>query len=154
MSSGGGAGLNSETTKGGPPLVAPDHPPSIVHVVVGGPIDPSHPNALCLQVDAELSDGHPDVVVADVSGLADADIAAVDALARACLAARRAGSELRLAEASPGLRALLELAGLAEAIPCEPALDAGSGLDAERHPEGREEALRVQEERDPADPAP
>ena len=122
--------------------------------MVGGPIHPSHPTALRIQLDAELGDRHPDVVVIDVSALGDPDMAAVDVLARACLSVRRAGCDLRIAEASPALRALLELAGLEEAIPCEPGAEAGSGRDAEGHAEGREEARGIQEEGDPADPVP
>jgi anti-anti-sigma regulatory factor len=121
--------------------------------VVGGPIDPDHPNALRIQLDDRLTDGHPDVVVLDVGALGDADMAAVDALARACLTVSRAGCEFRIAEASPALRALLHLAGLADRIRCELDADAGSGLDAEGHAERREEAGGVQEEGDPADPS-
>jgi anti-anti-sigma regulatory factor len=138
------AGLNVETTKGGPILVAPDHPPKRVRLVVDGDDLP----LLHARVRVELDGGHPDVVVFDVGALVSPDLWTIDALARARLVARRDGCELRLADASPELRELLELAGLAEAVPCEE----GSALDAKGEPEGREEARGVEEERDPADP--
>lgn len=118
--------------------------------MVGGAIDGADILALCDRVRAELADGHPDVVVFDVGALTDPNLGTVDALARARLIAHRDGCELRLADASAELLELLELAGLAETVPCE---DEGSALDAEGQSEGREEARGIQEKRDPADPA-
>ena len=66
-----------------------------------------------------------------------ADAAAVDLLARLQLAARRHGSELRLAGASQALRELIAFCGLESALPGE----------LERQSEQREEPLGVQEER-------
>ena len=149
MSFGASPGLMTKATKGGPTLVAPDHPPKIMHVVVDGPIDSADITALCDRVRAELDHVQPDVVVVDVGALGDPDLGAIDALARACLAARRIGCELRLSDASAELRDLLELAGLAEAVPCVE----GSALEADGKPEGWKEARGVEEERDPADPA-
>ena len=130
-------------------LVASDHPPKKIRIVVGGAIDGADVSALCDRVRAELVGGHPEVVVFDVAALTDPNLGTIDALARARLIAHRDGCELRLADASAELMELLELAGLAETVPCEE----GSALDAEGQPEGREEARGVQEERDPADPA-
>ena len=62
------------------------------------------------------------------------DITLVGALARIQLIARRQGRRVRVRNPSPELCALLELAGLAGAVPVEPG----------RQPEGREE-LRVEE---------
>jgi hypothetical protein len=45
------------------------------------------------------------------------DLGTVDALARLTLLARRRGLRVLVSEASPMLRALLDLAGLAEVIP-------------------------------------
>ncbi len=59
-------------------------------------------------------------IVVDVGGLHDPDIGTVDALARLQLAALRSGRRLVLCHAPAGLRALLVLAGLEEALPCEP----------------------------------
>ncbi|WP_405785758.1 STAS domain-containing protein [Streptomyces sp. NBC_00138] len=61
--------------------------------------------------------GRP-VVVVDAGGLEG--LGAVAALARLRLAARRNGRRLRLRGASPGLRALLELTGLAGEFEWEP----------------------------------
>lgn len=55
-----------------------------------------------------------------VGGDGPPDLAVVDALARAQLAARRAGSAVRLVEASDELRALLDLAGLRGQVCGEP----------------------------------
>jgi hypothetical protein len=74
-------------------------------------------------------------IVCDVDGLAP-DLAALDALARVQLAARRAGLELRIVRASPELSGLARLAGL----------DAVLGVELERQPEEREQRLGVEEE--------
>ncbi|WP_329137590.1 hypothetical protein OG552_28080 [Streptomyces sp. NBC_01476] len=69
------------------------------------------------------SDPRPPVAV-DVSGLpyrgAGRGLAAVAALARLGLAARRAGRQVRLTGADPGLRALLGRSGLAGEFQWEP----------------------------------
>jgi hypothetical protein len=72
----------------------------------------------------------------------------VDALAHLALGARRMGCRVQLRHAGPDLRALIDLVGLGEILPCAD----GSGVEAQRQPEQREEPRRVQEERDPADP--
>ena len=81
-------------------------------------------------------------VLCNVSSL-PADAAAVDLLARLQLAARRHGSELRLAGASQALRELIAFCGLESALPGE----------LERQSEQREEPLGVQEERQLGDSA-
>jgi anti-anti-sigma regulatory factor len=78
----------------------------------------------------------------DVRGL-EADAAAVDALARLQLAARRVGAELRLCHASAELRCLLVFCGLDEVL----------GLEPERQPEERKERLGVEEEGELPNPA-
>ena len=55
------------------------------------------------------------------------DLALVDALARLQLAARRSGTAIHLRGASPELRALLELVGLAGALPLEAGREAELG---------------------------
>ena len=64
------------------------------------------------------------------------DLRTVDLLARVALAARRSGCELRLGRATPELRELLVLCGLAQVLRVEP----------ERQPEEREDRLGVEEE--------
>ncbi|HEY2789499.1 MAG TPA: hypothetical protein VGI72_08580 [Gaiellales bacterium] len=56
------------------------------------------------------------VLVCDVRGV-EPDAGTVDALARLQLAARRLGLEIGLAGASRDLRLLIDLVGLAEALP-------------------------------------
>jgi anti-anti-sigma regulatory factor len=56
-----------------------------------------------------------EVLRCEVAGVA-ADAAALDALARMALLARRQGRELRLCGVSPELRALIALAGLADVL--------------------------------------
>ena len=80
-------------------------------------------------------------IVCDVDGLAP-DLAALDALARVQLAARRAGLELRLSHVSTELRELAAFAGLASAL----------GVEVERQSEEREQRLGVEEERELGDP--
>lgn len=63
---------------------------------------------LCAALDA----APPGPVVCEVGALGQADLAAVDAIARLKLAAGRRGHCLRLRGAGPDLRALLRLTGL------------------------------------------
>ena len=139
-------GLNIETTKGGLNLVAPGHPPKRIRLVVDGSELPLLPD----RVRVELREGHADVVVFEVGALISPDLRTIDTLARACLAARQDGGELRLSDTSTDLRELLDFCGLAEAVPCVE----GSGLEGEGQPERREEPRGVEEEGDPADPVP
>ena len=82
----------------------------------------------------------------DVGSLRDADEAAFEVLARLQLEARRHGLRVELRNASPNLRALIELFGLRDALPC-----ARSGGDVHREIEQREQ-LGLDEERDSGDP--
>ena len=70
------------------------------------------------------------------------DLSAVDALCRLALVARRHGVELRVRNASPRLCELIEFLGLGDALRLEPLREA----------EQREQAGRVEEEADAADP--
>jgi hypothetical protein len=88
-------------------------------------------------------------LVCDVGALAHPDLAAVDALARLQLVARRLGCRMLLQRASPELGELLAFAGLDVALPLRPALR----LEPRREPEEREQRLGVEEEREPGDPA-
>jgi hypothetical protein len=71
-----------------------------------------------------------------------ADAAAVDALARLQLAARRVGLELRLCHASADLCCLISFTGLDDVLRVEP----------ERQAEERKERLGVEEEGQLGDP--
>ena len=81
-------------------------------------------------------------VVCDVCSVTP-DAAAIDALARLQLNARRLGLELRLRHASSALRELIAFAGLDEVL----------RVEAEGQAEEREERRRVEEERELDDPA-
>ncbi len=78
----------------------------------------------------------------DVGHIRAADLATVDALARAQLNARRRGIRLRFVNASPALRELAAFAGLEDVL---------LGRNG-RQPEQREEPLRVEERVEPDDP--
>jgi len=66
---------------------------------------------LCAQVRRLLGRGGIEVVTCDVSE-AVADLAAVDALARLQLTARRMGGRIRLRSAPPHLAELIEFVGV------------------------------------------
>jgi anti-anti-sigma regulatory factor len=62
--------------------------------------------------------GPAGALLVDARGLRAVDLRAVEALARAALLARRGCRQLRVTNASPELRALLDLVGLTEVVPC------------------------------------
>jgi hypothetical protein len=78
----------------------------------------------------------------DVAGVGEPDLRTIEALARVGLIARRLGTGVRLRGASVELLDLLAFCGLPVELVVE----------SEREPEEREEARRVEEERDPGDP--
>jgi hypothetical protein len=89
----------------------------------------------------------PTPIACDAGAFADPDLGTVDALARSQLAARRLGYRIELYNVSAKLHALLELAGLAEALPhCELPAEAG------REPKEGEDRVGVEEERELGDP--
>jgi hypothetical protein len=81
-------------------------------------------------------------IVCDVGAVAP-EAAAVDALARLQLNARRLGLEIRLLHASSALQELIAFAGL----------DGVLRVEAKGQAEEREERRRVEEERELDDPA-
>jgi hypothetical protein len=74
------------------------------------------------------------VVPCDVSRLTDPDMAALDALARLQLTARRLGATIRLHHASAALVDLIACAGLADVLVIDE-----SGVEMDRQIEQREE---------------
>jgi len=91
---------------------------------VRGPISPADVPGLCARVQELVASGgggcpNGGVVdlVYDVSELGVPDLATVDALARVQLSAARLGHRLVLQDASPEVRQLLDLAGLADVLP-------------------------------------
>jgi ABC-type transporter Mla MlaB component len=87
--------------------------PCTIDFAVTGPIERSDFRALCVCMSALLSQSGAEIVVCDVTGV-DADAVTVDALARLQLAARRHGCRVRLRNASPELRELVEFMGLTD----------------------------------------
>ncbi|MFF8712010.1 STAS domain-containing protein [Streptomyces sp. NPDC015184] len=92
-------------------------------LVVTGRVTRDAVPGLCAELEALLHgpDGAaraPDAGVdCDVGGVVRADLVLVEAIARLVLVARRAGGRrLRLRNASPELRSLLDLVGLAEVM--------------------------------------
>ena len=79
----------------------------------------------------------------DVSHVRRADLATVDALARASLNARRFGARVRFTDASPALQELIAFVGLDDVLVGRP----------ERQAEQREESVCVQERVEPDDSA-
>jgi STAS domain len=91
----------------------------------------------------DLMTARPDEALeCDVAGVGHPDLRTIDALARVGLIAKHLGTGIRLRGASVELLDLLAFCGL----PVELV------LEGEREAEEREEARRVEEERDPGDP--
>ena len=99
-------------------------------VVIGGSLGSADAAALCERVQAMFGSAastDAETLVCDVGAL-HADLAAVDAVARLALGARRLGTRILLQDAPPALRELLVFAGLAEILSRE----AESGVDPRR----------------------
>jgi hypothetical protein len=84
----------------------------------------------------------PTTIDLDASELAP-DLLTLDALARLELSARRHGRRLRVVGSSSGLRELIDLCGLSDAL----------GVEPRGQPEQREQRVGVEEERELDDPA-
>jgi hypothetical protein len=107
--------------------------------------------ALCERARRLLAGCDAGPVSCDVDALAEPDAVTIDALARLQLTALRLGYRVELQRARGPLVELLLLSGLNGVLRC-----AGSGVsrvEARGEPEHREQALGVQEEADPDDPA-
>jgi ABC-type transporter Mla MlaB component len=114
-------------------------------LIVGASIQPTDASILCRSLTALLERRPGSVVECDLAALARADAAAVDALARLQLTAKRCGCSIRLRNPSAEMLALIELVGLREVLrPCAPL-----AVEAQRQSEHGVEALGVEEERDP-----
>jgi ABC-type transporter Mla MlaB component len=128
--------------------VRPTPVSGVVAFPIGRPIDRADIRELCNRVRALLEGSDADMVVCDVRALVDPDVAAVDALARLQLAARRMGGRVQLLHAPSELQDLLALTGLRDVVP----LLVGLPAEARGQAEQGEHALGIEEERDPADP--
>ncbi|MFF3258382.1 STAS domain-containing protein [Streptomyces sp. NPDC002932] len=88
-------------------------------LTVSGRVTRSAVPGLCAELEALLAvaDTQVTVVDCDVGGLERADLAAVEAIARLSLVARRSGGRrLRLCGTPPELRLLIGLVGLADVL--------------------------------------
>jgi hypothetical protein len=119
----------------------PSARPTTVAFAVAGPIARADIPALCGRVAMLLETSGADIALCDVTEL-PADAAAVDAVARIQLAARRMGRRLVLREAADDLLDLLAFVGVAGAL----------GIEPWRQAEEREERGGVEEERELGDP--
>ena len=112
--------------------------PCRIVLAVGGPLARGDVPALCERVRLLLEASGADVVLCDVSRLANADAFALELLARIQLTARRAGARVDVCHVSERLGALLAFTGLAEAC--------GLRVEAKRQPEERKQLLGIEEE--------
>lgn len=122
--------------------------PSTVAFDIRGRIARTDIAAICERARILLETAGAQTLDCDVAALIAPDAVAVDALARLQLTALRLGRQVRIDNASEELRELVAFMGLGAVMP----LDPGSGLDAGRQTEHREEPGGVEEEADPADP--
>ncbi|MFB6816487.1 STAS domain-containing protein [Streptomyces sp. NPDC056347] len=119
--------------RSGHPGVEPKTPNVLV---VTGPVTRAAVPGLCAELESLLygPDGavrDPDAEVdCDVGGVARVDLVLVEAVARLGLVARRAGGgRLRLRNAPPELRGLLDLVGLADVVDVRYAPEAGGASE-------------------------
>lgn len=122
--------------------------PATIVLALRGRIARADIPRLCERARVLLEDREAAAVVCDVGSLIEPDAAAVDALARLQLTARRLGHEVRLRHTSQELQNLLSLAGLCRVVPSQ----TGSGIEPRRQIKEGEEACGVEEEIRPDDP--
>lgn len=128
-------------------FAAPDGLSYMNVLVIGGPIVPADIPALCERARSLLERCDEDTVLCDVAQLVQPDAAALDALARLQLAAKRLGREIRLVHAAAELEHLLVFAGLRRTVPLWEDL----GVEVGGQPEQREHSGGIEEEADPGD---
>jgi ABC-type transporter Mla MlaB component len=123
-------------------------PPRTVAFAIEGSVAIADVPALCERLCALIERTGATLAVCDVDSLAPADLAAIEALARLRLTARRRGCDVELYGASRELTGLLVLAGLADVLLAAPALHGEVGWE----PEQREDHARVEKEGELPDP--
>jgi ABC-type transporter Mla MlaB component len=96
----------------------PPRPPRELVLTVEGPITAATIAELCGRLRAVLEGSDVSVLSCDVKSIAQADVAALDALARLQLTARRMGRSVRLRHVSNPLHDLLHLTGWSAIVPC------------------------------------
>ena len=120
------------------PRSARTGPPNLT---LAGRVEPDDAPALCERVRDVAAGRGGKSVSCDVHGVVRPDIGTVGALARMALGSKRLGCQLELRRTRQDLLELLALTGLDVLA-----------VEVRREPEEREEALGVEEERDPGDP--
>jgi ABC-type transporter Mla MlaB component len=118
-------------------------------LVLTGPIVRADIVGICDRTRDLLGDPDADALVCDVSALEVPDDGMIEALARVRLTARRLGRGIRFRGAGSALREVLELLGLSDVLEVDPP----SGVQTRGEAEQREQAVGVEEEADPGDPA-
>jgi ABC-type transporter Mla MlaB component len=88
-------------------------------VIVDAPIRESAVPSLCRRVSAALATSDSRRVDCDVGAVTEADVGALEALARMQLAARRLGGNVRFQRVSDDMMRLLALVGLDEVLLAE-----------------------------------
>jgi hypothetical protein len=121
-----------------------------IELAFAGPIERADIPALCERARTLIESSAARSFICDVGAVSAPDAVTIDALARLQLTALRVGRRIGFRHASRELQELLDYFGLSAVVP----LSAGSDVEARRQAEKREVRGRVQEERDPADPAP
>ncbi|NUK07975.1 STAS domain-containing protein [Streptomyces lunaelactis] len=101
-------------------------------VRIAGNVTSADVPRLCDELCVQLMDTDATEAICDVGELGRPDLAAVNAVARLQLTARRMGCRILLRNAAPELRALLDLVGLGEAA--RPIAPARAGPGAGRDP--------------------
>ncbi len=104
------------------PTTGSDAGPHTIAFAISGPIGRADLSGLCERVCGLLTQGNPDVVLCDVTGIAP-DAVTVDALARLQLAAKRHGCRVRLCHASDALLELVAFMGLEDVCRADAAID-------------------------------
>ncbi|MGW6027265.1 STAS domain-containing protein [Streptomyces sp. NPDC055099] len=127
-------------SSGGRPSHPNVNPKTTPTLTLTGTLDREATHRLCEEARATLQATGAEVLVCDVADLGPPVLAAIDALARLQLTARRAGGRIRLRNPAPALRELLDLVGL----PIE--------VEMGRQAEQREPPGRVQEAVEARDP--
>lgn len=114
-----------------------------VVLTVDAPLSDAEVPDLCAAVERLLSQHDIRLVTCDIGAIVDPDLAALDAVARMALTARRVGAAIEFQNACHGLLDLLELAGLTDVVRL---VNPRSGIEVGREPEHGEQGLGVEEE--------
>jgi ABC-type transporter Mla MlaB component len=124
--------------------------PGAIVLVLSPPISKEDIRALCNGFQSVLERYPADAVICDVGALVNPDVVTVDALAHLQLTALRCGRGISLRNTCLQLRELLALTGLADVLLAKSV----SLVEVCGQAEEGEQALGVEKEADPGDPAP